>query len=526
MRLLLVAASLIVLACGSKPPPTAPPSKPPSDPKSEPAIKPQVQSNKSAFRVTVVDASPGSASVDGVLRDRAAREPLVGATIVFSSPALQGEQVVLTDEQGRFAVLALPAGPYTMTVYYEDMTFENKLDVADGKRAQVAFDVDLQSQRGQTIVVDPKPVNFATASEALKVGALEQAYQLGKKELAKGESSRLHGMLAIAKWGSAIVELQMRMRPDDKMASDKLRQPVVQLLADLDTVQGHLAAASKDPAFTLDLCIACMAVDDSTYLPVPPGLFDLERDRAGKPLPEGDPRRRPTYRFDHGDLAWAKAMVSYQQALVNIALAYDWKFIDELMKDDDTARKMTIKLIEPARVAKAREQLLGGLVASAEARAEFLAETDDEREWVPNPKQKSYASPLPVDAKLYKTWESILGDIQALVAGKTGLSFEAIGKLVGVKGAPKGFIDLGAMLSTPKDIVWDLGALDRLEREKNAGKRVQLATTLFKQLLGNGYKAKMKPSPLTDRLLQLRKDFDGGAEQAGEDKLKYFFWLN
>jgi hypothetical protein len=357
---------------------------------------------------------------------------------------------------------------------------------------------------------------------------------MGKSEAAKRASSSLHGLLAIAKFGSAMEQLQRRgFDDDDDMTSAKLRARVAKLLADLDVVQGHLAAAAKDPKFVLELCVACMA-SEGGYLGVPPGLFDIERDRAGQPLPEGDPRRRPTYRFDHGDLAWARAMVSYQQALVNVALAYDWTWIDDLMKDDDDGgvdkdkvRTVTIKLIEPARIAKARELLLAGLAASAETRAAYLAETDDDREWVPSPKQKNYASPLVVDAKLYQTWEDILGDIRALVAGETGLSFEAIGKLAGVKnGTPKGYVDLGAMLTTPKDIVWDLGAMDRIEDEKNTKKRVAMTTKLFKQLLGDGYKAKMKPSPLTNRLLQIRKDLDGGFDTAAEDKLKYFFWLN
>jgi hypothetical protein len=265
-------------------------------------------------------------------------------------------------------------------------------------------------------------------------------------------------------------------------------------------------------------------------LPLPPGALDVERDSAGQELPEGDPRRRPTYRFDQGDLFWATAMVGYQQALVDIVLAYDWTWLDQLVKDDfdDASLKtITIKLIEPARIANAKKKLLVSLAASDATRLAFLAETDDDREWVPNPKQKSFASPLKVDDRLYKTWEAIVGDIRDLVDGKTGLSFEAIGKLFGIKkGAPKGYMDLGAMLSTPKEIVWDLGAIDRIEDEKNMKKRTAMATKLLQQVLGNGYKAKMKSSPLTDRLLQIRKDLDGGAEQAVEDKLKYFFWLN
>ena len=48
---------------------------------------------------------------------------------------------------------------------------------------------------------------------------------------------------------------------------------------------------------------------------------------------------------------------------------------------------------------------LGSAVENVTA---YLAETDDDREWVPNPKQQSHPMPLPVDAArigaLERTW--------------------------------------------------------------------------------------------------------------------------
>src|SRR5687768_17336340 len=67
----------------------------------------------------------GSATVGslrGVIRDRAAGEVAVGATVVATSPALQGEQVVITDENGSYFITSLPSGVYTLTVYYNDAT--------------------------------------------------------------------------------------------------------------------------------------------------------------------------------------------------------------------------------------------------------------------------------------------------------------------------------------------------------------------------------------------------------------------
>src|SRR5262249_39247324 len=68
----------------------------------------------------------GSATVGslrGTVRDKAGSGLAVGATVVATSPALQGEQVVITDDGGQYFITSLPPGIYTLTVYYTDATF-------------------------------------------------------------------------------------------------------------------------------------------------------------------------------------------------------------------------------------------------------------------------------------------------------------------------------------------------------------------------------------------------------------------
>jgi hypothetical protein len=47
-------------------------------------------------------------------------DPCVGATVVATSPALEGEQVVITDEEGLYKITGLPPGPYALIVYYNN----------------------------------------------------------------------------------------------------------------------------------------------------------------------------------------------------------------------------------------------------------------------------------------------------------------------------------------------------------------------------------------------------------------------
>src|ERR1700754_3204143 len=62
-------------------------------------------------------------SIRGVVKDKTSGESGVGATVVATSPALQGEQVVIADETGGYYITSLPPGIYTLTVYYNDATF-------------------------------------------------------------------------------------------------------------------------------------------------------------------------------------------------------------------------------------------------------------------------------------------------------------------------------------------------------------------------------------------------------------------
>ncbi len=96
----------------------------------------------------------GSATVGslrGQIRDKGASgEAAIGATVVATSPALQGEQVVITDENGAYFITSLPPGVYTLTVYYNDATFSRgNVLIQIGKEAVVNVTVDSGAASGK-----------------------------------------------------------------------------------------------------------------------------------------------------------------------------------------------------------------------------------------------------------------------------------------------------------------------------------------------------------------------------------------
>ncbi len=57
-----------------------------------------------------------TSSITGVVTDASTGKPVVGAVVVVTSPAAEGEQTVVTEAGGKFTVPDLPAGSYTLSV--------------------------------------------------------------------------------------------------------------------------------------------------------------------------------------------------------------------------------------------------------------------------------------------------------------------------------------------------------------------------------------------------------------------------
>jgi hypothetical protein len=300
------------------------------------------------------------------------------------------------------------------------------------------------------------------------------------------------------------------------------RETWMTLLAKLDEVDRDLAVVAADPNFSLELCLACWEhdwnrngqIDDRDRK-----MFEIEFDGQGGEIAESDPRRRPTYRFDVGDAEWARAMIAFQRAGVELILAYKWNELDKLFANlfSKPKGKMTIHLADKDRVRHARELILFGLDHAERCRSAYLAETDDDREWVPNPKQKNYAMPLEVDNELYDTWKGVLGDVRRMLESKEGISLREAQSVAEVDDItlPNAYLDLGAMLRDPKDIVLDFSKVDpKLDIEG-----------VLQDLVGNGYRTKMKPSPIVSRLRKMKDQLSRG-EDTFDRKLRYLMWLN
>ena len=294
-------------------------------------------------------------------------------------------------------------------------------------------------------------------------------------------------------------------------------------LGKLEAIDRDLAVAAADRTFSLELCLACWERDWNRNGRIDERdrkLFELEFDGTGDDIPEGDPRRRPTFRFDTGDADWGRAMIAFQRAAGELVLAYRWSELDKLLHAHD-APNLVIKLTDKARVTRARQLILDGLGFADRCREAYLAETDDDREWVPNPRQKSHPMPLEVDDAVYQTWAGVTGDLRRMLNSEDGLSIRELARVAGddlAARVPDGYIDLGRMLAEPEDIAIDLTHI--LQKPD-----VATVEQILRGLLHNGYQAAMRPSPLVGRIRQMKDQLSRG-DDTFERKLRYLFWLN
>ena len=193
----------------------------------------------------------------------------------------------------------------------------------------------------------------------------------------------------------------------------------------------------------------------------------------------------PRIRVDRADIYWAVAYLQFFEGALNLVLAYDV----------DLAQGLSARLKDPERVRKiAHGNVLGGILASSRLRDALLRETDDDDEWIPNPKQRRTTFPLLMDAQTFATWGELLGHMDKLFRGKTLLGgtvdsqeFRNVRDLAGGFCAPGEGIDVLSLFTRPIREPLNEGALkERCVRPNAARPMTGLAAMIAESIRRNG----------------------------------------
>ncbi len=136
---------------------------------------------KSLFRAAIVLASlvasvafaQGTSVITGTVTDAATGKPVPDVVITATSPAMQGEEVVVTDSAGLYRLAQLPAGTYVLRLEKESYKPYSRPDIAVRVDRTVRVNIQLQPEAiKEEIVVVGKPptVDVGSTTTGLSVG--------------------------------------------------------------------------------------------------------------------------------------------------------------------------------------------------------------------------------------------------------------------------------------------------------------------------------------------------------------------
>ena len=266
-----------------------------------------------------------------------------------------------------------------------------------------------------------------------------------------------------------------------------LRTMFEEFVADLATAEATLALVNDDAVslpihfglVRLDINGDGKATEDETLWTLYSRLnAQVERDKV-----VGRDAAGFRIAFDRGDVAWLRGYCHLLMALSEIYPAHDASSLFEhtahlffpkpkspfpfLRYDPKAMNALDVGLIgdvlafahllhfpvkEPARTVSALKHLEAMIALSREAWKSYLAETDDDDEWIPNPKQNTVMPGGKVTGEMVKGWLEFLDEAEAVLAGKKLLPFW--------RAAEKRGVNLGKVFTEPREmdvILWIQG---------------------------------------------------------------------
>lgn len=136
----------------------------------------------------------------------------------------------------------------------------------------------------------------------------------------------------------------------------------------------------------------------------------------GMPSDSADIQTNALIKTDASDVLWALSYHEFIEGIVAMLQAHRLNF------NNPGADSGLLTLIDKASWTRAHGLIAQGMATSLALRESVLAETDNDYEWIPNPKQSNSAFPLLLEQADFDTWGQMLTEAQALWTGKTVLT--------------------------------------------------------------------------------------------------------
>jgi hypothetical protein len=270
-----------------------------------------------------------------------------------------------------------------------------------------------------------------------------------------GHSLHEHGLREQNFLGMNIVVLNLPFGKNEhpkKLTYEKARAIVQDWVTDLDAAEKTLSKIT-DPNVALPVQVDKISFNlgDSSQ---PVRLLEVLSVTGLAPRGGGVAYTEPlVIRFDRADVAWLRAYCHLLSAIGNAVLAHDGRELFDhtahlFFMDVDTPyaflklrtessggwnfaeisdlialiHVLRLPVVEPARMKTALNHLEQMVVLSREMWKFALAETDNDHEWIPNPKQKGPFG-VTITQQQIDAWMTFLDESQALLAGRSLVPF-------------------------------------------------------------------------------------------------------
>ena len=124
--------------------------------------------------VSTVALAQGTSVITGTVTDAATGKPVPDVVVTARSPALQGEQIVVTDAAGLYRLAQLPAGEYTIALEKESYKpfSRSEVTVRTDRTVRVNIQVQPEAVQSEQIVVVARPpaVDVSSTTSGIVVG--------------------------------------------------------------------------------------------------------------------------------------------------------------------------------------------------------------------------------------------------------------------------------------------------------------------------------------------------------------------
>lgn len=295
-------------------------------------------------------------------------------------------------------------------------------------------------------------------------GASDARFALGAAQFMRaierlGQGFYRHGLEAPRTTLIPILRLPVPTNPNPQPLSyDRFRSVLAQFADDLRRADATLAQIGpQDVKLTIDVTRMRLDFDadgsggdHESLLSVLAGIdarFGAARSRQTDVVQAGFP-----VAFDRGDVAWMRGYANLLAAIAEFWLAHDFEamfeqsfhlffpraglpYAEVLNAEQRNARQLLFSdadmiadaiafvhlldwpVREPARLTAALSHLRAVPALSRESWQHILAETDDDNEWIPNPRQRN-RFPLPVDEVRIEAWLRTMSAFEEVLDGR------------------------------------------------------------------------------------------------------------